>query len=139
MFIATRDREPLVKERPILFSGPMVRALLMGEKTQTRRIVKNPDWFERRINSDWRHDGFWAVEDDGDECRCRYMTKVDERGKPAEQHAKIGRCPYGKPGDRLWVRETWRRVKQGVQYHAEYRRSCREPEGPKWRASIHMP
>ncbi|MCL2001740.1 MAG: hypothetical protein FWG74_09915 [Planctomycetes bacterium] len=137
MRITTRGREQLIKERPILFSGPMVRALLMGEKTQTRRIVKNPDWFERRINSEWRYDGFWAVEDDGDDCH--YMEKVDGSGKPTEQYAKIGRCPYGKPDDRLWVRETWRRLKQGVQYHAEYHKSCRELEGPKWRASIHMP
>jgi hypothetical protein len=55
-----------IKERPILFSGPMVRALLDGTKTQTRRIIKNHD--------------------------CAVCRKT---------------CPYGVPGDRLWVRESW--------------------------------
>lgn len=50
-----------MKERPILFSGSMIRAILDGRKTQTRRVVKNPD----------------------------------------------AKCPYGKVGDRLWVRETY--------------------------------
>jgi hypothetical protein len=55
-------------ERPILFSGSMVRALLNGSKTQTRRVAK------------------YAPEASG---------------------ALLRRCPYGAPGDRLWVRETW--------------------------------
>jgi hypothetical protein len=65
------------KERPILFSGPMVRAILQGRKTQTRRIIK-PDW-----------------------SRCLDLDDADDRGKAIE------RCLYGQPGDRLWVRETW--------------------------------
>lgn len=66
-----------MKERPILFSAPMVRALLAGTKTQTRRIVKARDleWMDV-------HQG---------------LREPDN----AE------RCPYGQPGDRLWVRETW--------------------------------
>ena len=67
-----------MKERPIIFSAPMVRALLAGTKTQTRRIVKARDleWMDV-------HQG---------------LREPDN----AE------RCPYGQPGDRLWVRETWR-------------------------------
>lgn len=57
-----------MKERPILFSAPMVRALLTGTKTQTRRIA-----IPKR-----------SIEPMTDE------------------------CPYGQPGDRLWVREAWR-------------------------------
>lgn len=60
-----------MKERPILFSAPMVRAILAGAKTQTRRVVKN---------SSGLHAGRVAWD--------------------------IGRCPYGRPGDRLWVRES---------------------------------
>jgi hypothetical protein len=56
-----------MKEHPILFSGEMVRAILDGRKTQTRRIVRPP---------------------------------------PDSKTAGFGRCPYGVPGDRLWVRET---------------------------------
>ena len=72
-----------MKERPILFSAAMVRAILEGKKTQTRRVVKprkdlsfgcllQPHELAGEVNA-------------GD-----YMN-----------------CPYGKPGDRLWVRETW--------------------------------
>lgn len=71
------------KERPILFSGPMVRSILAGEKTQTRRVVKQA---RGRV---WPYgDGEWAT----------YGEEV---------HVDVFACPYGKPGDRLWVRETW--------------------------------
>jgi hypothetical protein len=64
------------KERPILFSASMIRAILDGQKTQTRRITKEFDGFQ-----------------DMDKLLARF---------PNQQG-----CPYGKPGDRLWVRETW--------------------------------
>lgn len=84
--------------RPILFSGPMVRALLDGRKTQTRRIVKAKDsdssrcitlpMLMKNVN-EWRlQDGRWFGIDG-------YDTLV------------FCDCPYGKPGDRIWVRETW--------------------------------
>lgn len=68
-----------MKERPILFSTPMVRALLSGAKTQTRRIVKakHLPWLENSVLNFL--DGKWNQ-------------------RP---------LPYGQPGDRLWVRETW--------------------------------
>jgi hypothetical protein len=88
-----------MKERPILFSGPMVRAILDSTKTQTRRIIKPQpsDYFEPKV---------------GNYC----PTMVDKRtgevypgkecfGAYSEDEARI--CLYGKPGDRLWVRETW--------------------------------
>ena len=62
-----------MKERPILFSGPMVRAILEGRKTQTRRIAKG----------------------------ISIITGDDRSG------ATDDRCPYGVPGDLLWVREAW--------------------------------
>jgi hypothetical protein len=65
------------KERPILFSGSMVRAIIEGRKAQTRRIIKN------------------AVSVPATEfCQSDYAGPLP--------------CPYGKPGDRLWVRETFR-------------------------------
>lgn len=85
-------RRPAVRERPILFSAPMVRALLDGSKTQTRRVCKPaanlsavvevPDPLERGQVYNGSHFG-------------------DEDGEV--QFA----CPYGGRGDRLWVRETW--------------------------------
>ncbi|MCZ2075333.1 MAG: hypothetical protein LC130_10090 [Bryobacterales bacterium] len=80
-------------ERPILFSGPMVRAILRNEKTQTRRVVKPVRGFERHniCRPDMAADP-WAVWWHGDE--------TDRVGCLQE-------CHYGKPGDHLWVREKW--------------------------------
>lgn len=71
-----------MKERPILFSAPMVRALLAGTKTQTRRIYKNR-----------KHPDFG--------CDIAASELVRE-----QQHVIDRACPYGQPGDRLWVKET---------------------------------
>lgn len=72
------------KERPILFSGPMVRAILDGRKTQTRRIVK-PNHLEM-VEAVLVTNGQWVFE------TLDYSLTT----------------PYGKPGDSLWVRESWR-------------------------------
>ena len=70
-----------IKERPILFSAPMVRAILEGRKTVTRREVK------KRPALDCLAAGFEPA----------FLTLP----------GNADLCPYGKPGDRLWVRETW--------------------------------
>lgn len=86
------------KERPILFSGEMVRAILDGRKTQTRRIVKpQPAYGVREIKVGM----FEPVIIRGG---------MEEPGKPVFGFADEERgwkCKYGQPGDRLWVRETW--------------------------------
>lgn len=80
-----------MKERPILFQGAMVRALLDGSKTQTRRLCKQMNmWVNqecrevRNIDGSMLHFLKWAA------------TPMEEL-----------HCPYGKPGDRLWVRESF--------------------------------
>lgn len=88
-----------MKERPILFSGQMVRAILEGRKTMTRRVVKpQPD-----------------IENEPVECGLYHPLRVNKRTGmqyPADEvYGAYGDgwdapCPYGKPGDRLWVRET---------------------------------
>ncbi len=80
-----------MRERSILFSGPMVRALLDGSKTQTRRVV-NP---QPEIRG-------------GSDCVISYkgMTHSGPAEYMLERLAEFG-CPYGVPGDRLWVRETY--------------------------------
>lgn len=78
-----------MKERPILFSGAMVRALLAGTKTQTRRIVKR------------QPPSGMAAE----------LIQVEGEQAPRLAHGRLitrDSCPYGQPGDRLWVREAWR-------------------------------
>jgi len=74
-----------MKERPILFSDEMVRAILAGQKTQTRRIVKNV----------W---GYTFKGMDGHIARFGYADSI---------LCVLRHCPQGIPGDRLWVRETW--------------------------------
>lgn len=77
-----------MKERPILFSGPMVRALLEGRKTVTRRVVRDA----KPLAPDVTDFGYWVAND----------AAVHEEG------VRFLRCPYGQPGDRLWVKETVR-------------------------------
>jgi len=123
-----------MNEHPILFSAPMVRAILEGKKTQTRRVIKPqpkcPSLLFYVDDREWR---------DGD-----------------GTHLK---CPYGVPGDQLWVREAWARSqrldrlpprklefltanpdfpKSTIYYRAD---SCDgiNPLRGKWRPSIHMP
>lgn len=82
-------------DRPILFSGPMVRALLDGRKTQTRRVMKQtpPDWCS---HSD---PGFSVLTPRG---------HVEFRGQfEGEYAAAFIKLPFWN-GDRLWVREAWR-------------------------------
>lgn len=82
-----------MKERPILFSAPMVRSILEGRKTQTRRAVKPEPRYE---------DGQWVRR-----TKTRTSALRDNHGpwKLIEDD-----CTYGVPGDRLWVRETWAQV-----------------------------
>jgi len=116
--------EKQIKERPILFSGPMVRAILEGRKTQTRRMVKpQPVWV-------------------GEPSVPFRTADADPKG--------IIRCPYGGIDDQLWVRETWAHEFQsgGTYFYratdgdgdGEFVDKDGNPErGTKWKPSIHMP
>lgn len=122
--------------RPILMSAPMVRAL-DGRKTQTRRIVKQqpPNGWDRH---------------------CWYAAPVygwTSEPEPAATWHKV-RCPYGVPGDLLWVRERFAHVAGETLYAADCTEAEREeerklrrefpglaaayPDG-RWKPSIHMP
>lgn len=154
-----------MRERPILFFGSMVRAILEGRKTQTRRVVKpqpNASRVARIALMPPRADG-----------TCEELW-WDGIGSVA---GKVPPCPYGVPGDRLWVRETFalesnfnvdsndaypppfsdgrpvRHVPDDGEWgeywqQAHYRATDPEPEldyegsedpGCKWKPSIHMP
>lgn len=127
-----------VKERPILFSASMVRALLDGSKTQTRRIVKPAN--VARAGSDgvelWTGFMGWQLAE----------TLLADQSLSTSKHT---RCPYGQPGDRLWVRETWAQpaaLDPGpTVYRADYP-ACVPPQFTNlpsvdeitWKPSIHM-
>lgn len=92
-----------MKERPILFSAPMVRAILAGTKTQTRRAVKPVGNDEAIVMLD--HGKGWCPYRSNDGEGSFHTVK---RGGEYYLEQTPVECPYGKPGDRLWVRETWR-------------------------------
>lgn len=87
-----------MRERPILFSAPMVRAILEGRKTLTRRVVKP----QPSANHKWLG---WCLSSthQADEGKVTWV----EGDHPHAMNPLYVRCPYGKPGDRLWVREAW--------------------------------
>lgn len=114
-------------DRPILFSGEMVQAILDGRKTQIRRVVTRGT-VGRMMRGNQR---LWP-----------YL--IDE---PVA-------CPYGKPGDLLWVRETWQGINMNGQWWHEVPREERPLHNwsytnpvvpamkaipPRWMPSIHMP
>jgi hypothetical protein len=144
-----------VKERGILFSGPMVRAILTGVKTQTRRIVK-PQPHPRHYLQP-----MWGTSPDGHEFGEKDVwCEVGPDYPDGDDDER--RCPHGAPGDRLWVKETWAVIHD---YHqdigeAEAMRDARERMpwagiayraaangghaeshrvGDRWRPSIYMP
>ena len=87
------------KERGILFSAPMVRAILEGRKTQTRRVVKPdpPDHIDRLHNGELSKRFPYPLEDDdGNPCGFGFQ----------DDNNRFWRCPYGQTGSRLWVKET---------------------------------
>ncbi|HIE5857718.1 hypothetical protein N0766_13175 [Pseudomonas aeruginosa] len=121
-----------MKERPILFTGPMVRAILEGRKTVTRRVVKpQPDFLGSMVD-----------------------PNTPFKTLDAGLHARIT-CPHGQPGDRLWVREAWaadaqvdaiapRDLSQGepIWYPADFsvrQTGCSMISKGRGRPSIHMP
>lgn len=133
------------REKPILFSGEMVRAILDGRKTQTRRVLK-PQPIAALTTATGP-----------------VVPGIDEDGRDvfAIGAANSGpdngwwRCPYGQPGDRLWVRETWANFPanertgalvglgivrgDGVFLHRAGSPVEKDPRFRAWRPSIHMP
>lgn len=131
-----------MKERPILFQGEMVRAILrtVNPKTQTRRALKVQPIDVLPMNDDKRGKEWVGL-----------MTREPE------PKGTVFRCKFGQPGDRLWVRETWcdlrdvrtddpglQAIQTGALYRADYPGDTLfhddRPEEPiRWRPSIHMP
>ena len=92
-----------MKEYPIIFSSPMIRAILENRKTQTRRVAKLINQIAEN------HSGVRVWWKDGTVSMSREAMYTPSLREPFEGIA----CPYGVPGDRLWVRETWIPVHHG--------------------------
>lgn len=134
-----------VKERPILFSADMVRAILDGRKTQTRRVVKpqptSPPVMARWMSANPSLDG--ELIPFIDRAHCIWPSEnIDEQTQSCPDHYAV--CPYGMPGDRLWVREAFgdradyaaigKAMTNRFYYAADGKKS-----GWKYKPSIHMP
>ncbi|MEM6161000.1 hypothetical protein AAH446_10695 [Erwinia sp. P6884] len=137
-----------MKERPILFSDQRVRALLSGQQSQTRRIMKSQPFGPGQDN----HEGCYGID----------VLSNNLQGNRVRGMENLSyHCPFGQPGDRLWVRETWRGPVIAPDDMADYERSpadfkhsryCQyradtsqfataEDEDGQfgWQAGIHMP
>lgn len=115
-----------MKERGMIFNGEMVRAILDGRKTQTRRIMKPQpaDDIARGVFPNPNAFG--------------WKSSLKHKYGSATAHF----CPFGKPDDRIWVRETWARYNIDQNSHdIAYRATTPAdwPEEGRWRPSIHMP
>ena len=80
-----------MSEKPILFKGDMVRAILDGTKTQTRRIMKRQPCEDAVLLQDGRDNPVW----------------VDVLDYPIEESGERYKCPYGVEGEHLWLRESF--------------------------------
>ncbi|MDE7599633.1 hypothetical protein NVR57_13030 [Enterobacter asburiae] len=123
-----------MKERGMIFNGAMVRALLDGRKTQTRRPVNPQPELTAGSGFSWKG---WVYG----------SGSSDLETNKNFAHAA---CPFGKPGDRIWVRETWAEAGASAPdlklYRANYPahvpthyENVPPAEGVRWTPSIHMP
>ena len=145
------------KERPILFSAPMVRAILDGRKTVTRRPVKGCQIpvEDASVAAGERHRWMAIAQRDP---RYGFGVFGATEAECAKELEEFAPCPYGRPGDRLWVRETFIDLRgTGVEHRPDpdgplqryaYAADCRPGShsdearkdfGLKYKPSIHMP
>jgi hypothetical protein len=128
-----------MKEIPVLFSTIMVQANMEDRKDMTRRLVKfrNRKWrlsYEANEPGRTDLDAFGVLNEHGN------LIEIEE-GQPGTLK-ELGLCPYGQPGDILWVRETFlTRTPRGDMgkfgYKADFKHSWKGPL--KWKPSIFMP
>jgi len=91
----------MTKCGPILFTGPMVKAILDGRKRQTRRVAKNIKWIAQTAKG---IEPYWRAEDKTGSC----AFEAEMFNNPQAGIDPFPHCPYGQAGDRLWVRESCR-------------------------------
>lgn len=128
-----------MKDRPILFSAPMVRAILDGRKTVTRRIVRVDDTPIKIAPSEHLRNQRGIPSDAKNVRMCGSYVKTDAPPGSDTVSARV-ECPYGSFGDRLWVRETFAACRYEEKHAGclQYRASGDDPD-VRWRPSIFMP
>lgn len=126
-------------DRPIIFKDEMIRAILEGRKTQTRRVIKPQPTLCERSGFHWKG----------------YAYGIGSGHRETQRNFARQECPQGKPGDRLWVREAhafvpqpayrcstdiYQQINPNYDYEAcVYRENFDRSRSFPWRPSIHMP
>ncbi|HBZ7903370.1 TPA: hypothetical protein MM062_003902 [Klebsiella pneumoniae] len=144
-----------MKERGMIFNGEMVRALLSGRKTQTRREVKlNLDIACVATTYDWATslaaNHYQGLTEEQIQQKAESLRGVIHPVILANGQMVSIICPHGKPGDRIWVRETWAEAGASAPDLKLYRANYPEhvpsiyenvppAEEIRWTPSIHMP
>lgn len=126
------------RDRPILFSASMVRAILDGTKTQTRRVI-TPQPTQSLPHTQHVTDEFGIHHPAG--WRWKNSFTADEVGGASAMLSLIWECRYGVVGDRLWVRETFSACRNGATHPkcVDYRADGNAAPDTLWKPSIFMP
>ncbi|BFI54152.1 phage-like protein [Yersinia similis] len=127
------------KERPILFNSDMVKAILDGRKTQTRRIMKiqpSNDFYPLSCTGEIDFDARWYCPGVVDKDGYLQPAKKDVFGVANEEDGYI--CPLGADGDQLWVRETFGNCGVRIVYRAD-KDDGAHCQVKRWTPSLHMP
>ena len=138
-----------MKDRPVIFNGEMIRAILDGRKTQTRRVINPQPTLSERTGFNWK--GY------------AYGIGSTYRDTVRNFASCFNVCPFGQIGDLLWVRETWQGPLVDEEHFEDYRANADKFQTPAfceyaadggtrpefcdlddnvrqgWRPSIHMP
>ncbi|MBE5251589.1 hypothetical protein [Mixta mediterraneensis] len=145
-----------MKERPIIFNPEMIKAIIDGRKTMTRRIMK--------VQPDSPNFGLLRITDSTKRADIGKYHWAESNATGTHTRSALFTCPFGAVGDRLWVRETWQAIHDSLDefgnvdertwmpsipkssdsyWHAVYAetsgQSNREDRGFPWRPSTHMP
>lgn len=136
-----------MKERPVIFNSEMVRAILDGRKTQTRRVMA--------VQPESNQFGLLRITDSTKRSDIGKYHWAESNATGTHQRSALFSCPFGQVGDRLWVRETFMDLTgtgieattgkfEGFAYRADtpagsYGDEVRKEYGLKWTPSLHMP
>ncbi|MGP2870096.1 hypothetical protein ACTVMR_24025 [Serratia nevei] len=124
-----------MKERPVIFNSEMVRAIIDGRKTQTRRVMA--------VQPESNQFGLLRITDSTKRSDIGKYHWAESNATGTHQRSALFSCPFGQVGDRMWVRETWTPESIDAEdgsYSPDYRATANgQPLDGRWTPAIHMP